>query len=269
MTTFTREDFDKAIGKLDDNPPEAGGDGLSAEEQAALETAEAAGKIIDGEGEKKEEKVTPPVLEGDGVPEELKGKTPEEAIKVYEELKTLSQGLAARVQEGQKAPPPELPKAPAAITADDLVEDNAKGFNDKFGQMFDHKITPLMRQVVQGQAQSNRTAALAQSDVLKTYQSTMDRLILENNLDDAALAQPGTWGVLEGLVFKAHGNDIATARARELSKPEPELSVKGEATLETTKATAASLSAVEKSVADGLGVGHDAYAAMKQYTNQG
>jgi len=262
MTTFTEEDFEKNIGDLDNDPPDPAGDGLTAAELAAIEAAS------EQEVEQKKEPVAPQTLDGEGIPEELRGKTLEEALGVYEEMKTLSASLASQARQ---APPPAPAPAvvpPAPFTTDDIVEEGGKTFNDKLDQFFEAKTAPLVSRLVENQAMVNRNMALSASPVLAKYTATMDRIIAENRLDANALSQGGTWNTLEAMVTKEHVMDIAAARTAAARKPEPEMSA-GVSSSPEGGAGVVTLSPAQRAAARGLGVSEKAYAAMVPFVNQG
>lgn len=252
MTTYTQEDFDKAVEGLEETELEAGGE---PKEPVELK-------------EPPKPKYDEIVLDGDDIPAELKGKKLTEAFGVYNELKTLSQGLARRAAEAAASPPAPT-KPPEPITPDDLIEGEGKNFTTKLERLLESKVAPLQNQVIQSQAQLMRSQALQSSEYLKKYQPTLDRIITEGNITQQQLAHPQMWMVLESLVMKQHMDDIVRERAAASTKPSPEPTAGVRATPEAGGGGAASLTAQQKAVADGLGLSHEAYARMIPLTNQG
>lgn len=257
MTTFTEEDFEKAM--------EEAGEELEAgkKEEEPKGEEEAAGE----EETPKSQSQSPRLADDESIPAELRGKSVEEALAIYGQLKQTSQGLARQFQEMNKKPA-EQPKPPAPITADDLVEGDGQGFNQKLEEFFNAKITPLQQTLLQTAAQNNRQAMVGRSPILQKYENTLNAIIQEHSLGHEALARPDVWAQLEMMVAQRHFDDIVRERAAAIQKPTPEPSEKGTGTPEAD-GQQVKLTAQEKAVADGMGVSYKAYAQMKRFTQQG
>lgn len=253
MTTFTEDDFEQAMKEageeLEDKTPE----GTAADEDKAPDP-------------KPVEKPAPARLaDDDSIPAELRGKSVEEALGIYQQLKQTSQGLAQQFQKLQEKP---APKAPDPISADDLVEADGANFNKKLNEFFDAKITPLQQTLLQTAAQNNRQAMVARSEILKKYEPTLDAVIQQYQLGPEQLARQDVWAQLEMVVAQQHFNEIVAEKAQALQKPRPEMSAGARATPEGGD-NEIQLTAQEKAVADGMGVSHKAYAQMKRFVSPG
>lgn len=210
-------------------------------------------------------------LDGDNIPPELKGKTLDQALSAYNEIRTLStnlaKDLAARTnQPTQPATPPTPPKAPE-FSPEDLVDNSAKGFNEKMDQFFTTKTAPLMAMMAQNSANMNRMSALQRSEVLREYEGTLNQIINENQLNEFALAQPQTWAVLEAMVQQRHMQDIVKKQVEAAARrpaPEPSFTPRN-----APEGGSPTLTAEQLEIARGLGIDPRVYATMVQYTNQG
>ena len=263
MGNFTQDDFDALVkdGDVPEGPP---GDVLDGppDDDAVVAAAAAAAP--------KEPEPTPGPFDGDDVPEELRGKSAEEVLQVYGTLKDVSQTMASQIQQ---APAPTPTPAPVPLTtpefsADDLVDDGGKSFNDKMEDFYRAKISPLEQTIHTNAAHSARIAALQQSEILREYEPTLNKIIAQNNLNAASLGNPQTWAILESMVGREHFQEIVAKQAKKLSKPDPEPTAGVQAAPEGGS-PASSLNADELATAKAFGIDPNVYAKMKPHTNQG
>lgn len=265
MTSFTEEDFDELVesGAVELDESKEITDGPPDDDEVVKMAKE-------NQGKKKEETETPQTLDGDDIPEELRGKSVEEVVTFYKTLKDVSQNLAQQVKTGAKPPPPppKEPVEPPSFTADDLVEEGAKGFNEKMSKFFEAKTAPLMETYATSMANMQRQQAMAASPVLQKYPETLNKIIQEHNLGPGQLMNPQTWTILESLVGREHFNELVQEQAAATKKPEPEVTAGVRATPEAVDGKV-QLTSEEATIARALGVKPEVYAAMKPHTNQG
>jgi len=201
-------------------------------------------------------------FEGDEIPEELRGKSPQEIVELYNEVKTTGTRLAGllrtQLSQPQQHTPPPKEEPPPRITADDVLGDDA-AINEKIERLFEHKARPYAAQMTQMAADAQYTRAFQQYPHLQDYREEVNELIRSNNITPQVIAMPVTWEAISNQILRTHFDEIAAkrAKAREAVRPPPpDTAIRGDnkGRLNTGQAGEGKLTKAQIEAAKALGV---------------
>jgi len=204
MTELTKEDFEA----IDENRGEILGVKEKQEEPV-----------------KEEKGVVASVFDGDDFPEELRGKTPEEAAALFNQIKDAGKQMAelamSRIQTPAPAPAPITePEPPPKITQDDFLSEDSD-INEKIGRIAEYKIQPFVKQAQQAAAKAAYDAAFQANPYLEDHRQEIDQIITSRQLTHEQMADPRTMALIDAHILKSHGKEIYEKYAAPKKKPEP------------------------------------------------
>ena len=210
MTELTKEDFEAIDGNREETL------GVEKEQEKTVE-------------EKAE--VKPSVFDGDDFPEELRGKTPEEAAALFNQIKNAGKEMAKLAMSRVQAPPvaaqpPAEIEPPPKITPDDLLSEDSD-INEKIGRIAEYKIQPFVKQAQQAAAKSTYDAAFQANPYLEDFRQEIDQIITARQLTHEQMADPRTMALIDAHILKSHGKEIYEKYAAPKEKPKPPDSERG------------------------------------------
>jgi len=251
--------------ELEDQP-----DTLEADEQLPVQDEEE-----DFEDEDEEEEQEQPQrpdyqsirLDGDDIPEPLRGKSVSEAMQQYNSILSHAQQMAQQMRQGQmqqqqQQTPPE-PEKPV-FEDDDLLGD-ARNFETKLNQFVQRRVSPYVQQQMQAQTQQARQLAQQQfGDEFQRWGQEIDQLA--GQLPVQQTANPQTWAQLVQYVRGQHMDEIIQERiqaAQQQPRKRPPPSERGRAPAQGgRKKQKGEISAEEREVMQLLGIDETTWKAQ-------
>lgn len=227
------------------------------EELQAAESPEGAEEASEGGQETEGAEGKSLVLDGEGLPEELRGKTPEEVGQIFRELSSTARGLAARMQQQGAQPVQEQTEVPDFSTDDFVSEDG--GFRQKLDQYFQAKAQPLVQQLQQARASQAWFAAREHYPMLKKHEK--EALGYLQSATPEQLTDPGTYAVVNAQLMQDHQHELVEEEIKRRSKPSPPASARAGNQGEGEKSRR--LTPAEKAVARAIGVSEEDYLKHK------
>lgn len=153
---------------------------------------------------------------GDDAPEELRGKTPTEAMQLYVTAKEVARNSMAALSRMNNQPnQPAQPAAPAIdpnsvkLTSEDLLGTNPDSVNAKLDKLFEMKAAPVLGSLYQNMANNAYTAARSMTQHFPYFQKYEQEIMqVASRLPAASLADVNAWGNLYRQVVGMHYNEI-------------------------------------------------------------
>lgn len=257
MGTFTKDDFSPDQLKnlhptgldLDDDapdPPDTGDDDITPPPA--------------GEGEKPK---APVYVFGEDYPvEELRGKSPEDAAKLIQQLERAGRTIVGMLQTQTAAPAPApqpvVTTPPPKLEPADLLEEDK--LNAKVDELFSHKMRPIVEQNLRIAANSTYQNALSRYPRFQKYAPEVTQFINSVNLQQAA--DPRTWDYLDAMLARNHAQEEMQELTRKTPPPPNTSRGRGIPENESDQGVP-SLSADELYIAKRLGVDPTLYAKQK------
>lgn len=261
MGVFTEEDFDDLENEEPEGkPPVVEDEDVDVGEDSDDEQDESEDDEDESEDESDE---SDDYRYGDDAPEELRGLTPKQALEVYGTLRRTAQGLATRLQQPQQQAQPQPQPQPQdfSITEEELLGGDSAKVNAKLQQLLDAKTRPFVEDYYQNQAQLVYMQA-RNNPALKYFQKYEQEILgLAQQASTAQMANPSSWKWLHDQVVANHLDEIVQEEAKvKKNRPKPPSQERGKGN--SRKARPVKLTKVQRSVARGLGMSEQEYAAM-------
>lgn len=268
MGTFTAEDHDKLIqdGKL---PPieEEREEPINEPDIVVDDEEEEDDTDVTAEAEDEEDAPQAAFLDGDDVPEALRGKSRAEVLAYIQEMQNVTSQFAnVFAQTQQQRPPAPVPEEEEDVTLsnDDLLE--ADALTEKINKLIEAKNKPYLQSVANMTAQQNYKNAFERFPYLADYKDEFAGMASQLTVE--AMANPQTAEILAGRVLQNHLDEITKKRTARGGKPRPPDTPGTQGKPAPPGKGKVRLTREEKRVADALGVSHAAYATMKAQVNQ-
>lgn len=208
-------------------------------------------------------------FEGDDVPEELRGRSPAEALQTYRALQTIARQLAA----AQQQPAQTAQSLPAVeITEDDLgYSADPKVLQGKIEQLLAAKTQPYIQSLHQQQSMSNYQQARTTLPHFQRYEQEILQHAQQLNVEQTA--NPQTWVWLHNQVAAMHMDEIIADKIKEATaaasaapaRPAAPVTERGSAPAPNGgKSKKPDLSPEELAVVRGLGITPEQFVKQRQ-----
>lgn len=288
MGTFSMEDLENLEGSGADNLEnlDLSGD-VDGDEDFDQGTDAGAEPAPQAQGSQPERQADGTYRYGDDAPEELRGKTPEEALAAYNNLRQFARVLYAQ-QTGQGgAPAQNAPaQAPPEITENELLTSDAPSINQKLQSLFETKATPFINDTYQKLSLVALSEAERNEQAMPYFKKYRAEIIEQaQQLSAIQTSDIRTWKALHDQVAAKHMQEIiaeqvAAARAaREQDNDDPAPTptgrpgARGQGNLPFSErgtraggkqggAAPVKLTPEQQSIARGLGVSYEEFAKL-------